>query len=52
VKRYVAESGSDAVRDAMEQASAWCMCRVGYVETLRATTLAAGEAAAGNFRRE
>jgi predicted nucleic acid-binding protein len=36
VKRYLAEDGSEAVLDAMEGARALSMCRVGFVETLRA----------------
>lgn len=36
VKRYVAEDGSDDVLEAMNGASALSMCRVGFVETLRA----------------
>ncbi|HZJ10669.1 MAG TPA: type II toxin-antitoxin system VapC family toxin [Trueperaceae bacterium] len=42
VKRYVKEEGSDLVRSAMEEASSWAMCRVGYVETARAVSLAYG----------
>lgn len=42
VKRYVEEEGSDAVLDAMEDANAWSMCRVGFVETMRAVALAGG----------
>lgn len=42
VKRYVEEEGSDLVLSAMEEARAWSMCRVGYVETVRAVTLAGG----------
>ena len=52
MKRYVAENGSDTIRDAMAQATGWFICRVGYVETMRATTLAAGETAASHFREE
>jgi predicted nucleic acid-binding protein len=52
VKRYVAEDGSETVRDAMAQASGWFICRVGFVETVRATTLAAGDTAASHFREE
>lgn len=42
VKRYVAEEGSDLVRDVMQGAESWCICRVGFVETYRAVGLAAG----------
>jgi predicted nucleic acid-binding protein len=52
VKRYVAENGSDMIRDAMAQANGWFICRIGYVETVRAATLAAGETAASHFRNE
>ena len=52
VKRYVAEPGSETVRSAMADADAWFMCNVGYVETFRATGLAAGERVANRFRRE
>lgn len=34
------------LRDAMQDADGWFMCRVGYLETLRAVTLAAGPDAA------
>jgi predicted nucleic acid-binding protein len=52
VKRYVAEDDSSTVRDAMAHASAWFICRVGYVETMRATTIAAGATAASRFQEE
>jgi uncharacterized protein len=52
VKRYVAEPGSELVREAMTAADGWFMCRIGYLETMRAVTLAAGGAAAGGFRSE
>jgi predicted nucleic acid-binding protein len=52
VKRYVAEPGSEVVRSAMADADAWFMCRVGYVETFRATGLAAGARVANRFHRE
>jgi predicted nucleic acid-binding protein len=52
VKRYVAEDGSDAVRDAMQDADGWFMCRIGFVETVRAVSMAGGTAAAKAFRRE
>lgn len=42
VKRYVEEEGSDLVLRAMDEASAWSMCRIGYVETVRAVALAGG----------
>jgi uncharacterized protein len=46
VKRYVAEPESDVVREAMEDAGGWFMCRAGFVETFRAVGLAAGMRAA------
>lgn len=52
VKRYVAEPGSDLVRSAMADATGWFMCRIGFVETLRAVGLAAGARAADAVRRE
>jgi predicted nucleic acid-binding protein len=42
VKRYVDEPGSDLVRGSMGGAEYWFMCRVGFVETVRAVGLAAG----------
>ena len=42
VKRYVAESGSEIVRDAMAEAEEWYVCRAGFVDTVRAVGLAAG----------
>jgi predicted nucleic acid-binding protein len=36
VKRYVDEAGSDAVVEAMTQARICSICRIGYVETIRA----------------
>jgi predicted nucleic acid-binding protein len=52
VKRYVAEEGSELVRDAMAADPDWFMCRVGFVETVRAVGLAAGRRAANAVRRE
>ena len=52
MKRYVAEDGSEAIRDTMARASGWFMCRIGFVETVRATTVAAGDTAASHFRDE
>lgn len=48
----MAEVGSDVVREAMRAADAWFMCRVAYVETLRAVGLAAGRSAARRVRGE
>ncbi len=36
VKRYVKEVGSDSVIEVMGRASAYKMCRIGFVETIRA----------------
>lgn len=36
VKRYVDEDGSDAVVEAMSGEDTWTMCRIGFVETVRA----------------
>ena len=45
VKRYVEEEGSELVVRAMDAANAWAMCRIGYVETVRAVALAGGRKA-------
>jgi len=52
VKRYVAEPGSRAIREAMHAAETWFCCRVGYVEAVRAIELAAGRSATRAFREE
>jgi uncharacterized protein len=52
VKRYVAEPGSDTVRDAMQRAAGWFMARVGFVETVRAVSAVAGDAVARRFQQE
>ena len=52
MKRYVAEPDSEMVRDAMAEAEAWFMCRVGFVETLRAVGMAAGPSATEPFIAE
>ena len=36
----------------MSEARAWYMCRIGFVETIRAVALSAGTRAADAFRRE
>lgn len=36
VKRYVKEVGSDSIVEAMGRASSYKMCRIGFVETVRA----------------
>ncbi|MGH9057137.1 MAG: type II toxin-antitoxin system VapC family toxin [Acidimicrobiales bacterium] len=52
VKRYVAEPGSQLVRQTMQRADAWFICRIGFVETVRAVGLTAGEATARVVREE
>jgi predicted nucleic acid-binding protein len=52
VKRYVDEDGSDLVREAMHQADRWFICRIGFVETIRAVGLSAGSAATRVVRQE
>jgi predicted nucleic acid-binding protein len=52
VKRYVAELGSDRLREVMGHAKGWFICRVGYVETARAISLVAGPAAFRAFQTE
>jgi len=43
VKRYVDEEDRDVILRAMEKARTWSICRIGYVETVRAVALAVGE---------
>ena len=52
VKRYVAEPGSDLVRHAMQEADGWFICRIGFVETVRAVGLSAGRPATRPVREE
>jgi uncharacterized protein len=52
VKRYVAEDGSDVIREAMDRADAWFICRIGFVETVRAVELVAGRSATRALRSE
>jgi uncharacterized protein len=52
VKRYVGEDGSDLVRKAMHDADGWFICRIGYVETIRAVGLSAGTATTRAVRQE
>src|SRR5207247_10431801 len=52
VKRYVAERGSELVRDAMEEADDWYICRAGFVETVRAVGLSAGARATQAVKAE
>lgn len=46
------EDGSDLVRGAMQHADGWFMCRIGFVETIRAVSLSAGTLAAKAVRQE
>jgi len=48
----VAEPGSDVVTGAMAEAAGWFMCRVGFVETVRAVGLAAGAKAMRTVENE
>ncbi len=52
VKRYVEEDGSELVRKAMHDADGWFICRIGFVETIRAVGLSAGAAATRAVRQE
>jgi uncharacterized protein len=52
VKRYVAEPGSELVREMMQAAEDWFICRVGFVETVRAVGLVAGRRATRPVREE
>jgi predicted nucleic acid-binding protein len=52
VKRYVAEPGSELVREAMQAAEDWYICRAGFVETVRAVGLVAGGQATQVVREE
>jgi uncharacterized protein len=52
VKRYVAEAGTEAVRDAMSAADGWFICRAGFVETVRAVGVAAGPRATRSITQE
>jgi predicted nucleic acid-binding protein len=52
VKRYLAEDGSEAVLNAMEGARALSMCRVGFVETLRAVDQAGERRDVKRFERD
>jgi predicted nucleic acid-binding protein len=45
VKRYVAEPGSDHLRELMGRAEGWFICRVGFLETGRAIGLAGSRSA-------
>jgi predicted nucleic acid-binding protein len=52
VKRYVAESGSELVCETMQTAEGWYICRAGFVETVRAVGLVAGQRATKVVREE
>jgi predicted nucleic acid-binding protein len=45
VKRYIDEDGTKLVLATMQEADAWSICRIGYVETVRAVALADGRKA-------
>lgn len=45
VRRYVNEPGSDLVRAAMQSAEGWYICRIGYLETVRAVNSPTGQRA-------
>ena len=48
----MAEPGSDVLRELMGQADGWFMCRVGYLETVRAVGLAGSPSAVRAVQRE
>jgi predicted nucleic acid-binding protein len=52
VKRYVEEDGSDVVLEAMGGAGAWSICRIGFVETVRAVDAAGGGRAVKRIERD
>jgi predicted nucleic acid-binding protein len=52
VKRYVAVPDSELVRDAMERAEGWHICRPGFVETVRAVGITAGTRATRAVKEE
>jgi predicted nucleic acid-binding protein len=49
VKRYIEEEGTEMVLAAMEEEADWAICRIGYVETVRAIGLAGGRRAVKAF---
>jgi len=52
VKRYVDEEDSDVVLEAMNGKDTWSMCRIGFVETMRAVARAGGREDAERVRRD
>ena len=52
MKRYIAEPGSAELRDLMDRADGWFMCRVGFLETARAVGLTGSAAAIRSVRSE
>ena len=52
MKRYVRESGSDDVRTAMQADSEWFVCRIGFVEVIRAVHVAGYPSAERRLRAE
>lgn len=52
VKRYVEEEGSEVLLGAMDDAHGWAMCRIGFVETVRAVALAGGRSEVKRIERD
>lgn len=52
MKRYVAEPGSELLRQTMRSADSWFTCRVTYVEAVRAVGMIGGAAGARAVRDE
>lgn len=48
----MAEDGSETVRQAMDDADGWFICRVGFVETVRGVGLVAGTSASKTVSEE
>ena len=48
----MAEAGTELVRQAMQEADGWFICRIGFVETVRAVGLSAGRPATRPVREE
>ena len=52
VKRYVEEEGSDELLRTMDSASAWSSCRICFIETMRAVSLAGGSRSIGRVESD
>ncbi len=52
VKRYVKEAGSDAVAEVMAGTRQYRMCRIGYVETVRALARSGEQGDVERFERD